>query len=338
MYIFYLVIITILVLACWSFWGFVNDMQVASFTALGFRGTADFAIASFDVSEVIFSAIFFVVSTPFKFKHFIRIIENIDQIDSLVSSIFVKEIRKRTNIFVKVLAIFLPTLYILDLFMWGNNSWEGLNNYFAFYIMYSIVLVHELQYWQIMTMMYVRIMGLNKTLKDSFKNKTGLCEQDIFVIIQTYNYIHDSVEEINECFSFSTTIIIFSCYIHLVISPYQLFVVMSSIETSIFHYVYLLWICLQIWRVLTIVEVCHKCETQNQKTRNLVYQLLLCKLDKRIKKMVRTLFFIVTKRKLLLSAYALPKINRRLVISILSSISTYWMILMQSSARTIRMI
>ncbi|XP_015840249.1 uncharacterized protein LOC107399082 [Tribolium castaneum] len=325
-------------IACWSFWGFVRDMQVASFTALGFRGTADFVIACFDVNDVIVSAIFFVTSTPFKFKHFVQIVENFDRIDARISPILVEQIRKRSNIFVKVLVTFLPTLYVLDLFMWGKNNWEGLNNYFAFYIMYSIVVVHELQYWHIMTMMYARILGLNKTLRDYFKNKTGFCEHEILVVTQSFNSINDSVEEINKCFSYSTTTIIFSCYIHLVISPYQLFVVVSSTETSLFNYVYLLWISLHIMRVLTIVEVCQKCENENRKTRSLVYQLLLCKLNEKVKNMVRVLFFLVTTRKILFSAYALPKINRRLIISILSSISTYWMILMQSTSRTIQVV
>nr|XP_015840250.1 PREDICTED: uncharacterized protein LOC107399082 isoform X2 [Tribolium castaneum] len=305
-------------IACWSFWGFVRDMQVASFTALGFRGTADFVIACFDVNDVIVSAIFFVTSTPFKFKHFVQIVENFDRIDARISPILVEQIRKRSNIFVKVLVTFLPTLYVLDLFI--------------------IVVVHELQYWHIMTMMYARILGLNKTLRDYFKNKTGFCEHEILVVTQSFNSINDSVEEINKCFSYSTTTIIFSCYIHLVISPYQLFVVVSSTETSLFNYVYLLWISLHIMRVLTIVEVCQKCENENRKTRSLVYQLLLCKLNEKVKNMVRVLFFLVTTRKILFSAYALPKINRRLIISILSSISTYWMILMQSTSRTIQVV
>jgi hypothetical protein len=57
-------------------------MQIASFTALGFRGTIDVAISAIDVSEIILSAMFFVITSLFKYNHIWIILDNFNKIDS----------------------------------------------------------------------------------------------------------------------------------------------------------------------------------------------------------------------------------------------------------------
>jgi hypothetical protein len=68
----------------WAVWGYVNDMQIASFTALGFRGTIDVAITAIDVHEIILSAMFFVITSPFKYNHIWIILDNFNKIDSVI--------------------------------------------------------------------------------------------------------------------------------------------------------------------------------------------------------------------------------------------------------------
>jgi hypothetical protein len=140
-------------------------MQIASFTALGFRGTIDVAISAFDVSEIILSAMFFVITSPFKYNHIWIILDNFNKIDSVIAPILVKEMRTRSKFLQMFLIVFLPTLYVLDLLTWGNDSWTGVNNYFALYVLYSIVIVHELQYWYFVTLAHARILAINRVIK-----------------------------------------------------------------------------------------------------------------------------------------------------------------------------
>ena len=259
----------------WATRGFINDMQLATFTFLGFRGTADFAIASFDVSEVIVSGSIFLLSTPLKFKHFCVIFDHFEKIDNLVSSVCVEEIRKRSKLIQWFLMLYLPFLYIVDLFMWGNNSWEGLNNYFAFYILYTIIIVHEVQYWLFVTLIQARILAVDTYLRKGLKRGkcsfscfcctiffSGISKECIDSTVTSYTHITQTIEDVNKCFNISSSMIILSTYLHLVICPYELFVFMTSNETSFFNYVHFFWIFFQTSRLLVILEVCHRLEKQ----------------------------------------------------------------------------
>lgn len=159
--------------ASWSIWGFVNDMQMASFGALGFTRKIDFVIASFDVSEVIFSALVFVTSTPFKLQHVLDAVDNLNQVDAAIEPILDEEIQKLCKFFQRFLLVFFPTICVIDLYMWGNNSWSGVNNYFAFYILYFIVVVHELQYWHFVTMTRVRLLAINQFVNRNLTKGTS---------------------------------------------------------------------------------------------------------------------------------------------------------------------
>ncbi|CAH1382397.1 unnamed protein product, partial [Tenebrio molitor] len=145
----------------------------------------------------------------------------------------------------------------------------------------------------------------------------------------------ESISEINKCFSGSVAVIVFSCYLHLVTCPYELFVILTSNESNALNFVSFIWVVLHACRLFVIVETCNKCQQEIDNTKSLVFQLLVCKLDKSVKKEVNTLFFIVTKRKISFSAFAISKISRRLFLSITDSICTYWMVVLQFTARTI---
>ncbi|XP_068900507.1 gustatory receptor for sugar taste 43a-like [Tenebrio molitor] len=288
----YIVNVTVtIILASWSIWGFVNDMQMASFGALGFTRKIDFVIASFDVSEVIFSALVFVTSTPFKLQHVLDAVDNLNQVDAAIEPILDEEIQKLCKFFQRFLLVFFPTICVIDLYMWGNNSWSGVNNYFAFYILYFIVVVHELQYWHFVTMTRVRLLAINQFVNRNLTK--GVHLDQVFAITQSYQHVTEAIVRINKCFAIDVAMIILSCYLHLVICPYQLYVIVTSNETQILNYAYLIWISLHICRFLVIVEVSHRC------TREMI-----------------NLLFVAIKRKIVFSAYALPKISRQLILSV----------------------
>jgi hypothetical protein len=101
------------IVVCWSVWGFVKDMTAASFLTLGFQGSIDFFIASFDFSEVVAAAFYFIVSIPFKARSVCRIVDNFNKIDLLLGDTSVDCVRKRVICF----SVFMVVLYVLDLFM-----------------------------------------------------------------------------------------------------------------------------------------------------------------------------------------------------------------------------
>jgi hypothetical protein len=156
----------------WAAWGYIQDMQIATFTALGFKGSIDVAISATDVSEVILSAMFFLLTSPFKYNHMRIILDNFNKIDSVIAPILVKEMRTRSKFVQMFLIVFLPTMYVLDLLMWGNDSWPGVNNYFAFYVLNFVVNVHQLQYWNFVTLAHARILAINRFIKKSLSSNS----------------------------------------------------------------------------------------------------------------------------------------------------------------------
>nr|XP_015840254.1 PREDICTED: uncharacterized protein LOC107399089 isoform X2 [Tribolium castaneum] len=307
---------------CWGFWGFVHDMEIASFVSLGFTGSVDVVISSFDISDVLLSCLYFIVSMPFKCAKLSIVFHNLNKVDAIITPVFCDRFYSNLVWFSRCWFVFLPVLYTLDVFMWGNTSWLGVNNYFAYYVSYSIVVLHELQYYQVVKMAQLRVSGINKTVKENIKKDTSRIKLEfIFDLIHCYNNTTDAIETINSSFNKTVTLMLFSCYVHLVTCPYQLFVMITSNETSILNYVYCLWVLLQIFRLVLVVEVCHNCEEEIQNTRILVSQLLNCRLDKNVKKEANTFLFLMVKKKIKFSAYGLPKVGRHLLLSFSSRTS-----------------
>jgi hypothetical protein len=206
------------IVVCWSVWGFVKDMTAASFLTLGFQGSIDFFIASFDFSEVVAAAFYFIVSIPFKARSVCRIVDNFNKIDLLLGDTSVDCVRKRVICF----SVFMVVLYVLDLFMWGNNSWEGFNNYCPFYILYCVVIAHQVQYWHLVNLLRRRLYMMNSAIKTKLDWSRWRSKMYVFHLsvvhfldvpftsigrtVQIYDLVCDSVDEINKCFGVSITV------------------------------------------------------------------------------------------------------------------------------------
>ncbi|RZC32215.1 7tm 7 domain containing protein, partial [Asbolus verrucosus] len=288
-------------------------MTAASFLSLGFRGTIDFFITSFEVSEIVSSGFYFVVSTPFRAKNFQIILKNFEKIDTIVPPTSTEGVRKKSIFFRSGVIVFLIILYILDLFMWGNDSWAGLNNYFAYYVLCTVGITHELQYWHLVSLMQDRVIAFNDKIRSNIERSKVL--DNVQDIIKIHDCVCDTVDAINSCFNISASLLILSCYINLVVCPYVLFVMMTSNEINVLNFVYFIWIFLHISRIMVLVNVCHSCEEENQKTNGLILRLLISELGVDMKNEIKVLAKKVCRKKIRFSSYGLSKIDRRLILS-----------------------
>jgi hypothetical protein len=81
-------------------------------------------------------------------------------------------------------------------------------------------------------------------------------------IVRSYDCLTESISEINKCFSGSVAVIVFSCYLHLVTCPYELFVILTSNESNALNFVSFIWVVLHACRLFVIVETCNKCQQE----------------------------------------------------------------------------
>ncbi|RZC39434.1 7tm 7 domain containing protein [Asbolus verrucosus] len=311
MYIFNCVTMTIFTI--WSLWGLIDDMRSLTVADIGFKGLFDCFVAAFDIGDIFSAGFYFVVSSPHRFKYLKKIVKNFEKIDTIIPSTSVKKIWKQSIFLNGSVLVFMLFLYIFDLFVWDNMTWLGFLRYFPFYVSYTIVIIHELQYWQVVNLTKERILTLNSKIEANFDT---IRYSSIRRILTVYDYISDVVNKINNCFNLSLSIIVFSAYVHLVFCPYEVVVLVSSSSDSFLRYGHLLWMIVHIARLLLIIEVCHNCKMELKKTRTLIFKLSTCELEKNAIKELGTLIFKLTQKKIKFSSYGLSKIGRYLLIAV----------------------
>ncbi|XP_072394807.1 gustatory receptor for sugar taste 43a-like [Diabrotica undecimpunctata] len=129
---------------------------------------------------------------------------------------------------------------------------------------------------------------------------------------------------------FCIPLIMLSCLLHLIVTPYFLLAKIISDDTDIYY------ICLQsIWfighigRVLIIVEPCQSCINEHHKTSSVISDMLTYEVDDTIKKGMTMFSLQFNRWKLRFSSCGFFKISRALLTSIAGAVTTYLVILFQ---------
>ncbi|KAH0812252.1 hypothetical protein GEV33_010546 [Tenebrio molitor] len=269
-YTFNFVVATILTI--WGIWGFIKDMQIAVFMTLGLTSSIDLYIGIFDVNEIILTGFYFVVSLPFKFKHTCAVLDRFNKIDKLILSPPIRHLGLiGLNCFV---LIFMTVVYIFDLVMWSEDLWVGLLHDFPYYVLYSVVVIHEMQFWFLVTLARRRVSAINKNIEKTLQKASDVSQQEMSKFVEMHEHVMDVIDGINKSFADTISIILLSCYLHLVVCPYILFVVANNNDGYFLNMVYFLWNFVHISRLLVITEVCHNCEDECGKTRRLIFRLI----------------------------------------------------------------
>jgi hypothetical protein len=87
-------------------------------------------------------------------------------------------------------------------------------------------------------------------------------QQEMSKFVEMHEHVMDVIDGINKSFADTISIILLSCYLHLVVCPYILFVVANNNDGCFLNMVYFLWNFVHISRLLVITEVCHNCEDE----------------------------------------------------------------------------
>ncbi|EFA05761.1 gustatory receptor 28 [Tribolium castaneum] len=328
-------LIAVTVITSWAIWGFIRDMQIAEFLNLGFTSAIDLYIAIFDVNEIIITGFIFVAIIPSTFKHLPEIIDNFNKIDDTNPQLPTNKIHRKILFLLSFVLVYMTVAYTCDLIMWSQDLLVGFIHDLPYYILYSVVVIHEVQYWFLVTLIRLRMSAMNGLVAETLNRNTDISSQEVCLLVETHSNILEAVSTVNRCFSGPTAIILLSCYLHLVVCPYILYVVASSDNGLFCNTVYFLWISVHFSRLLVIIEVCNNCENECHKTRNLIFKLLANTSKKGdVRRELKLFAYKNVGKKVRFSSYAVPKINRKLLISIATSISSYWMILYQFGAST----
>ncbi|XP_028135351.2 gustatory receptor for sugar taste 43a-like [Diabrotica virgifera virgifera] len=167
------------------------------------------------------------------------------------------------------------------------------------------------------------------TIVDKSDDSTDLARKLLFLSIY-HEKIFEAVAVVNNSMEFCIPLIMLSCLLHLIVTPYFLLAKIISDDTDIYY------ICLQsIWfmghvgRVLIIVEPCQSCINEHNKTSSVISDMLTYEVDDTIKKGMTMFSLQFNRWKLRFSSCGFFKISRALLTSIAGAVTTYLVILFQ---------
>ncbi|RZC32430.1 7tm 7 domain containing protein, partial [Asbolus verrucosus] len=235
------VIITILTFL--GFWGIYEFLKKNAHGLIWSSFSKSNYFAIFDFGEIPMIGFCFVFSTPFKRGDMWKILNGLNKIDSVISPIDVEKDRKQTIIFAcVVLSIFSLVMVFDAIVIWSaiSESELGLKDY-SFYLIYFVVIVCEIQYWQLVFLTGRRIAAINRNFDKNLKENEE---------ISTDFHRHKLI------------IILLSCFLRLVLDWYMVFVTIINDEIGVFSLLQMVWIFLHLGRLVTILEICHICERE----------------------------------------------------------------------------
>ncbi|KAJ3651871.1 hypothetical protein Zmor_017878 [Zophobas morio] len=232
--------------------------------------------------------------------------------------------------------------------------WVFMKRYFILFSTYFMVFIQEMPYWNFTRLIRKRIEALNhaldagleifksltklwitpiKTNKKSNSSNFGsklfggltiyqiasfpvLSHQRVVNLMKVYELIGDSVDATNDFCGVSILFIMFSCLLHLVVTPYFLLVEVANNGYFIFIFLQFSWTMLHCGRLMVIVETCQYCLDEHQKTVDLVFKLLSCELQEDVKDQLKVFALQLSGRKVRFTSFSMMKINRSLLTAV----------------------
>nr|UTN00877.1 gustatory receptor [Semanotus bifasciatus] len=148
-------------------------------------------------------------------------------------------------------------------------------------------------------------------------------------LIKFQEKVSAAVESINSCLAYGIPLIMLSCLLHLIVTPYFLLTEIMKNGNAIFITLQSFWLLIHIGRVLIIVEPCQLCLNEHLRTSVIVYELLTCRFEEEEKKALTTFAMQLSYCRLKFTSGGFFKIDRSLLTSVAGAVTTYLVILFQ---------
>lgn len=164
--------------------GIISDISVDSQYSVRMKDPTHKYITCADISVIICTVFLGVLTTPFKLKDFWHILYSLTQIDATLlltedppAPAVRRNDRKSSILLIATALILFSMLIVGDIALWERTAHAShadqffLRNYFAFYILYYIVLLQEIYYWHLVDFIKRRIQSLNCELGTSIEQQ-----------------------------------------------------------------------------------------------------------------------------------------------------------------------
>ncbi|KAJ6636370.1 Gustatory receptor for sugar taste 43a [Pseudolycoriella hygida] len=314
--------------------GLTNDVEAT--VSLRMKSTTSRIATVFDVNVVVASCLFGVVSGNIGFRQMLDINRRIKEVDDILFIYIGRDKQAKSRAIKLVLTVYALILSILV------NIVNNLYWYIPFYTLYVFLMTLEIQFahtsWGLGTRYRRLNFALNKmflkeksfiqasnvgfttaTINEYRKNEnvTNALRRDHAaylhnIYLKNFAYIHESLGKVVVCissyFGLALLMLLSSCLLHLIVTAYFLILsLMDEADIDPFHItLQCIWLTFHTFRLLLIVEPCNLMSVELES----FWQQLLAD---------ETQF----------TAYGICKIDRGILTTLLWTITTYLVILLQ---------
>ncbi|KAJ3651866.1 hypothetical protein Zmor_017873 [Zophobas morio] len=308
-----------------------------------------------DVGEIVVTVFTGVLTTPFKLKYFWKILNSFTKMEKVFSIHRTSDERQRSILYMGVSLTIVAFVLAYDAVLWIINASDMsvfFKRYTALYILYFLVFIQEFPFYFFARLVKRNIENLNGALKRGLEevlrtqnkqwapiiklgqehpvnNATGLTYDRLTDYMKLVEKIDDTIEATNDFCAVHTLLILFSCLLHLVVTPYFLLVEICNGGYLPFTFLQLVWIFVHACRLMVIVEICQSGVNEYQKTINLVLKLWTSPLPLNIKEQVEILTVQISNKKIKFSSFGMMKISRSILTAFGGSVTTFLVILFQ---------
>ncbi|XP_044738933.1 gustatory receptor for sugar taste 43a-like [Chrysoperla carnea] len=342
--------------------GVLNDLWAGNNSIRMKERTARIVTVA-DIASIFFLACLGIFGAPFRLPNIRKFYESLVQIDSILPPIRVKQFRNLSYYYLSGTVLLVTFVLGIDLYAWMrfakmNNEGEFVvRNYLPFYCCYYVVMVLELQYahdyknnkqsWKVSVKptsstteprhlgSVIDLLSRNNKINDdlfNFKENNLITNSKDYVLqlCRVHSTLCEAVIQLNEGFGFCVLIILISCLLHLIETPYFLLIEITGRNDHLFTIIQILWIGIHSLRIFIIIQPANDAINESKITKVQVCNLLCCaNLDEKLRKELEIFSLQLIHRTVEFTACGLCTLDRRLISAITGAVTTYLVILFQ---------
>nr|QUP79578.1 gustatory receptor 2 sugar taste 43a [Monochamus saltuarius] len=360
--------LSISVLVCFSIYGLAQNYKIKQVYNIRLRTVAGLVCTLCENISLLFSCMLATILTPFCRRHFGKYLQCLHQTDLLLIPKIRKQDKTCSRVTIMALTITIIILAI-DVTMWTNIITKNtpltlyLLHTLPFYLTYIYQMIVELHFWMLVHLVLVRLVDLNQELLELLQEVEtcesllksneymsrklvkvvshfdGLKSADMITsgnitrkvknIINVHHLLVKAVAATNNYFGINVLVLLIGCLMHLLVTPYVLYLQIKETKNPIFVASQLMWLICHISKLMFIIEPCQKCKTQVQCIVSTACKLLRFEICKESKTQLQALLVQIDRCRIQFTACNLVVMDRTLLSTVTGTVTTYLVILFQ---------
>ncbi|XP_049307973.1 gustatory receptor for sugar taste 43a-like [Bactrocera dorsalis] len=149
------------------------------------------------------------------------------------------------------------------------------------------------------------------------------------LLVDNYESLYKCVEIFSNTFGFAVLCNLISCMLHIVITAHFLIIAFREFSITIRTYCQMMWLMLHIFRLLLVVEACHKATVESKETIQIVSEIKRTTVELSLSAEFQKFWKHLHIYDVRISVLGICDINRTILTAFSSGIATYLFIVLQ---------